>query len=184
MMNRATNMTITVTTNEADRGRRADPGLLGIRKGRETAGVLEVGRQVLVHPRRRQIHPIYLPPRAEAEVEISTGRRRRSVTGARVASGRGNGTKVITTSGERSQGVRATRVIRITGRIKNEASKAASTGGRINPSEQMMAILRCLEMMTRTRDGRRYQGKRSRCISTRTRMIWSEKRPGRSCYVL
>ena len=182
MINRATNMTIAVTTNEADRGRGAETGLLG--------GVLEVGRQVLAHPRRRHIHPIRLHLRAEAEVEISTGRirirriRRSSVTGARVASGRGNGTEIITTSGERSQEVRATRVIRITGRIKNEASKAANTGGRINPSEQMMMIPRCLEMTTRTRDGRRYQGKRSRCISTRTRMIWSEKRPGRNCYVL
>ena len=185
MMNRATSMTITVTTNEADRGRGADPGLLGIRKGRETAGVLEVGRQVLAHPRRRPIHLVYLPLRAEAEAEISTGRRRRrSVTGARVASGRGNGTEVITTSGERSQETKVTGVIRITGRVRSEASKTTNTGGRINPSEQMMIIPRFLEMMTRTRDGRRYQGKRSRCILTRMMMIWSEKRPGRSCYVL
>jgi len=186
MMNRATSMTIAVTTNEADRGRGADPGLLGIRKGRETAGVLEVGRQVLAHPRRRPIHLVYLPLRAEAEVEISTGRRRRrrSVTGARVASGRGNGTEVITTSGERSQETKVTGVIRITGRVRSEASKTTNTGGRINPSEQMMIIPRFLEMMTRTRDGRRYQGKRSRCILTRMMMIWSEKRPGRSCYVL
>ena len=187
MMNRATNMTITVTTNEADRGRGADPGLLGIRKGRETAGVLGVGRQVLAHPRRRPIHLVYLPLRAEAEAEIGTGRRRRrrrSVTGARVASGRGNGTEVITTSGERSQETKVTGVIRITGRVRSEASKTTNTGGRINPSEQMMIIPRFLEMMTRTRDGRRYQGKRSRCILTRMMMIWSEKRPGRSCYVL
>lgn len=124
----------------------------------------------------RQNHRVHLTHRhIQARAAIESMERRNTTTGARAEREIGSGTEI--TDG-RNRAKRGTKVIVTAKRIRNGASMTKNVVGKSRPNEMM---IRPHPMICRMCVVRQFRERKSRCTLTRTKMIWCEKRPEKSC---